>query len=313
MQLHKDITKLPSLTKAVLTIGSFDGVHLGHKTILQQLTEAAKAIDGTSVVISFFPHPKLFLGQNNDKPIALLNTIDEKATLMEKSGVDHLVLVPFTAEFASMEAEAYISDFLVKFFHPHIVIIGHDHRFGKNRSGDFNLMKSCGIKYGFQVLEIPECVINNIGISSTTIRNKLKSGDVTEANELLGYQYSFTGTVIKGNQIGRTIGFPTANLSIEDDWKLIPCNGVYAVSGLLKEKESFKGMMNIGNRPTFDGKERNIEVHIFEFDKEIYKEKLTINIVQKIRDEIKFTNINELQAQLKTDQSTCLQLLNHLS
>jgi riboflavin kinase/FMN adenylyltransferase len=313
MQLHKDITKLPSLTKAVLTIGSFDGVHLGHNTILHQLTEAAKAIDGTSVVISFFPHPKLFLGQNNDKPIALLNTIDEKVTLMEKSGVDHLVLVPFTAEFASMEAEAYISDFLVKFFHPHIVIIGHDHRFGKNRSGDFNLMKSCGIKYGFQVLEIPEYVINNIGISSTTIRNKLKSGDVTEANELLGYQYSFTGTVIKGNQMGRTIGFPTANLSIEDDWKLIPCNGVYAVSGLLKEKESFKGMMNIGNRPTFDGKERNIEVHIFEFDKEIYNEKLTVNIVQKIRDEIKFTNINELQAQLKTDQSTCLQLLNHLS
>jgi riboflavin kinase/FMN adenylyltransferase len=313
MQLHKDITKLPSLTKAVLTIGSFDGVHLGHKTILQQLTEAAKAIDGTSVVISFFPHPKLFLGQNNDKPIALLNTIDEKATLMEKSGVDHLVLVPFTAEFASMEAEAYISDFLVKFFHPHIVIIGHDHRFGKNRSGDFNLMKSCGIKYGFQVLEIPEYVINNIGISSTTIRNKLKSGDVTEANELLGYQYSFTGTVIKGNQIGRTIGFPTANLSIEDDWKLIPCNGVYAVSGLLKEKESFKGMMNIGNRPTFDGKERNIEVHIFEFHKEIYKEKLTIDIVKKIRDEIKFTNIDELQAQLNTDKSTCLQLLNHLS
>jgi riboflavin kinase/FMN adenylyltransferase len=308
MQLHKDITNLPSFTKAVLTIGSFDGVHLGHKTILQQLTEAAKAIEGTSVVISFFPHPKLFLGQNNDKPIALLNTISEKAALMEKSGVDHLVLVPFTADFASMEAEAYISDFLVRFFHPHTVIIGHDHRFGKNRSGDFQLMKSCGNKYGFQVLEIPEYVINNIGISSTTIRKKLNSGDIAEANELLGYQYSFTGTVIKGNQMGRTIGFPTANLLIEDDWKLIPCNGVYAVSGLIKGKERFLGMMNIGTRPTFDGKERSIEVHIFEFDKEIYQEEMTVNIVHKIRDEIKFTNINELQAQLNTDKSTCLQL-----
>lgn len=311
MQLHKDISNLPSFNKAVLTIGSFDGVHLGHQTILQQLTGAAKAIGGTSVVISFFPHPKLFLEQNHEKPITLLNTIAEKAELMEQSGVDHLVLVPFTADFAAMEAEAYISEFLLKLFHPHTIIIGHDHRFGKNRNGDFMLMKCCGDKHGFQVLEIPEYIINNIGISSTTIRKKLTSGDVKGANELLGYPYSFTGTVIKGNQIGRTIGFPTANLSVEDDWKLIPSNGVYAVSGLISNKESFTGMMNIGTRPTFEGTERSIEVHIFEFNKEIYQEGMTVNILQKIREEIKFSSVDELQVQLHADKTTCLELLHH--
>ena len=310
MQLHKDISKLPTFINAVLTIGSFDGVHLGHQTILSQLVGDAKAIGGSSIVISFFPHPKMFLGTDHTKPIQLLNTIAEKAELMEKSGVDHLVIVPFTADFASMDPEDYISNFLVRYFHPNTIIIGHDHRFGKNRSGGFELMKSCGDKYGFQVMEIPEYILNDITINSTSIRRKLESGDITEANQLLGYCYSLTGTIIKGNQIGRTIGFPTANLSVKDDWKLIPCNGVYAVKVLINENEHFQGMMNIGIRPTFEGKERNIEVHVFDFDKEIYQEKMTVYLIQKIRDEIKFANINELQEQINTDKSTCLQLFN---
>jgi riboflavin kinase/FMN adenylyltransferase len=310
MQLHKDITKLPSFQKAVITIGSFDGVHLGHQTILKQLVDTAKNIGGSSIVITFFPHPKIFLGTHPTTPIKLLNTIEEKAVLLEKYGIDHLVLVPFNAEFAAMEAENYISDFLVRRFNPNTIIIGHDHRFGKERTGDFELMKKCSSKYGFDVIEIPEYILSDIAISSTSIREKINQGDLPEANSLLGYEYSLTGIITKGNQIGRTIGFPTANLSVLDNLKLIPCDGVYAVNVSLCGNENLKGMMNIGIRPTLDGKERSIEIHLFDFNKEIYNEALTVRIIQKIRDEKKFANLIELQDQLNSDQTTCLQILN---
>jgi len=299
MNVYNNITELPAFKKAVITIGTFDGLHDGHRKIISQLKEVAQSINGTTVVITFFPHPRHVLS-NTENKVFILNTLEEKIALLQAEGIENLVIVPFTNEFSSMDAEAYISDFLVNSFHPHTIIIGYDHRFGKNRTGNFELLKKGEKKYGYEVVEITAQQLNDIAISSTKIRQKLSEGDVTAANSLLGYAYFFSGKVVKGDQLGRTIGFPTANLEIAEQEKLIPGNGVYAVDVMIKDIK-LKGMMNIGFRPTVGGIVRKIEVNIFDFNEDIYDQNITVFLKTKLRDERKFNGLDELKIQLGND------------
>ena len=310
MNIYQHLENLPVFNKAVVTIGTFDGVHKGHAKIIQQLKKEAKTVGGTSVLISFYPHPKQVLFPKKN-PLFILNTQEEKIELLKKLGIDNLVIVPFTESFANQSAMEYIENFLVKHFHPYAIIIGYDHRFGKNRSGDFHLLEAEAEKFNFIVKEIPEKLLEDVIISSTKIRDALFDGDLATANAYLGYPYFFSGTVVKGNQMGRTIGFATANIAVEDEYKLIPANGVYAVT-VQYDSQLYKGMMNIGVRPTINGSDRVTEVHIFDFDKEIYGEKLRINMYAPIRNEIKFSGLEALKGQLKKDKETALSLLKEV-
>lgn len=299
MNVYNNISELPEFNKAVITIGTFDGLHDGHRKIISQLKEVAKSINGTTVVITFFPHPRHVLS-NTENKVFILNTLEEKIALLRTEGIENLVIVPFTNEFSSMDAEAYISNFLVNSFHPHTIIIGYDHRFGKNRTGNFELLKEGEKKYGYEVVEITAQQLNDIAISSTKIRQKLSEGDIIAANSLLGYAYFFSGKVVQGDQLGRTIGFPTANLEIAEQEKLIPGNGVYAVDVLIKDIKR-KGMMNIGFRPTVGGIIRKIEVNIFDFNEDIYDQNITVFLKTKLRDEREFNGLEELKIQLGKD------------
>ncbi len=300
MNVYTDIKSLPVFTKAVITTGSFDGVHVGHEKIISQLISEADRIGGTPVLITFYPHPKQIV-QIKDKPIFVLNTPEEKYELLQKMGIENIVVVPFDKEFSQLTAREYIEDFLVKNFNPSLIVVGYDHRFGNNREGNFDLLKEKGTKNNYEVIEIPEHILKDITISSTKIRNSLVTGDINTAALYLGYQYFFTGKVIEGNKLGRTIGYPTANLLIENENKLIPADGVYAVDIILNDS-ILKGMMNIGMRPTVDGKKRTIEVNIFNFNEDIYGEYLKITIKNHLRNEVKFNGLDELKAQLAKDK-----------
>jgi riboflavin kinase/FMN adenylyltransferase len=305
MNIYKDINSLPVFKKAVITTGSFDGVHLGHAQIISQLINEAKRINGTPVLITFYPHPKQIV-QIKDKPLFVLNTPEEKYELLQKMGIENIVVVPFDKEFSELTAKKYMDDFLVKKFKPSLIVVGYDHRFGNNREGDFNLLKSGGIHNNYQVIEIPEHILKDITISSTKIRTALLSGQTATAAAYLGYNYFFSGIVIEGNKLGRTIGYPTANLKIENENKLIPGDGVYAVD-IAINKKFYKGMMNIGNRPTVDGKKRTIEVNIFNFDQDIYGETLTITLKKYLRSEVKFNGLNALKKQLAMDKIAAME------
>ena len=302
MQVHKDLTHLPHFNNAVVTIGTFDGVHLGHQQIIKQLTETAHRVNGETVIITFDPHPRSVIGVYGGT-VSLLNTFEEKVTLLEKAGVDHLVVVPFTKEFANKTAEEYCREFIYQNFKPHTIIIGYDHRFGKNRKGDYHLLEEIGLELGFDVKEIDEKVLNEVTISSTGIRNALSGNDINTANDFLGYTYFFEGEVVKGNQLGRTIGYPTANIKLGVEEKLIPADGVYAVSLYIKPNlnERLFGMMNIGVRPTFDGKKRLIDVNIFDFNANIYGKILQIHVHAFLRNEVKFSGLDALITQLEGD------------
>jgi len=309
MIVHKNIQQLPTFRNAVITIGTFDGVHTGHQQILQLMKTEAAAANGETVIITFHPHPRKIVASEK-APIFLLNTLEEKIELLEKAGINHLVVVPFTEKFANQTAEEYINDFLVKTFHPHSIIIGYDHHFGKGRKGNYQLLEAKGIELNYQVKEIPVHVLEEVSISSTKIRNALLQGDVATANACLGYSYFFSGKVIEGNKLGRTIGYPTANLQIQDEDKLVPGNGVYAVevniqSSILNIK--YFGMMNIGVRPTIDGTKRLIEVNIFDFDKSIYNETLTVTVRKHLRSEKKFNDLEELKEQLAKDKNDSIE------
>ena len=311
MQVYRDIEHLPPFRNAILTIGTFDGVHIGHCQILHQMLEEARFVNGTPVVITFFPHPKQVV-RKNDKPVNVLNTPEEKYALLHSKGIEHIVVVPFDTRFAEQLPSVYIEEFLVKKFHPHTIIIGYDHRFGKNREGDYHLLENAAIQMGFTVKEIPEHILENVIISSTKIRDALKTGNIAMANEFLGYAYFFTGTVIHGNELGRTIGFPTANIVIDDKDKLEPGNGVYAVKVKVEGLEhSYNGMLNIGVRPTVDGINTVIEVNIFEFDEDIYDRKITVTLFQRIRSEIKFNGLEALKEQLVKDRLAALAALEN--
>ena len=306
MKVYTDIHSLPVFTRAVITTGSFDGVHSGHAKIISQLIKEAEAINGIPVIITFYPHPKQIV-QIKDKPLFVLNTPEEKYELLQKLGVKNIVVVPFDKSFSELSAQDYIEKFLVLKFHPSVIVVGYDHRFGNNREGNFDLLKSAEQTLNFEVKEIPEYILKDITISSTKIRNALKIGDITTASAYLGYDYFFSGKVIQGNKLGRTNGYPTANLLIENENKLIPADGVYAVDVEL-ENRYLKGMMNIGMRPTVDGKKRTIEVNIFNFTEDIYDQYLKITLKKQLRSEIKFNGLGELKAQLAKDKEAAMGL-----
>jgi riboflavin kinase/FMN adenylyltransferase len=304
MKIYNNISTLPSIQNAVITIGTFDGVHQGHQKVIEQLLVEAKKIRGSAVVITFYPHPRQVIASHLS-PILHLNTLEEKANLLESMGIEHLVVIPFDKTFSEQSANSYIKDFLVETFHPKKIVIGYDHKFGKDRQGDFELLKNKASTYHYEVVEIPAHILSDITISSTKIRNKIMEGKVEEANELLGYNYFFSGLVTHGKKIGRTIGFPTANIEVSNGEKLIPGEGVYVVSvDIAGHEKRYKGMMNIGTRPTFDGTEKKIEVNVFDFDEEIYDQNIIVFCEKKIRDEIKFTNVENLILQLQSDKLT---------
>jgi riboflavin kinase/FMN adenylyltransferase len=325
MQVHRDISNLPFFKNAVITIGTFDGVHTGHLQIINQLKKEAEQVDGETVIITFDPHPRMIISKTDlsKDAIKLLNTLPEKIELLQKQNIDHLVIVPFTLEFSEQSAEEYIKDFLVEKFHPHSLIIGYDHRFGKNRQGDYKLLEAYQSTFNFKVKEIPEHVLHHIIISSTRIRHALEEKDINTANEYLGYTYFFEGKVIEGDKLGRTLGYPTANIEVTDKNKLIPANGVYAVEVSVYNLNNgnniehhtsyiphFKGMMNIGVQPTVGGTKKVIEVNIFDFDTSIYNQTIRVYVNYFLRDEIKFNGLDALKEQLSTDKINALKLLN---
>ena len=311
MNVHYDIQQLPAFQNAVITIGTFDGLHNGHRKIIDLMQSEAARVNGETVIITFDPHPRQIVAKEKS-PIFLINTLEEKIGLLQNANIDHLVVIPFTAEFAKQTAEAYISDFLVNTFHPHTIIIGYDHRFGKDRMGDYKLMEAKAAAYNYIVKEIPVYMLQDAAISSTKIREAILQGDIDTARNYLGYDYFFSGKVIAGNKLGRTIGYPTANLQIEDKNKLVPGNGVYAVT--IKNEElkinNLGGMMNIGVRPTVDGTTRVMEVNIFNFDQDIYGETLTITLKKYLRSEVKFNGLGALKTQLAKDKEAALIALN---
>lgn len=321
MQVHRDLSLLPRFHNAVITIGTFDGVHAGHRKIIAQLKQEATEIDGETVIITFHPHPRKVV-REGQSPVAILTTLDEKIELLEALFIDHLVIIPFDEIFAAQTADEYIRDFLYKRFQPHTIIIGYDHKFGKGRSGDFYLLKDWGKKLGFIVKEISEEILNEIIISSTKIRTALLTNKLSVANEFLTYPYFFEGIVVKGKQLGRTIGYPTANIEVDNKEKLIPGNGIYAVeiSGLPNEKRElmnpqalprhFQGMMSVGLNPTVNGTVRTIEVNIFDFDEDIYAKIMRIYFKHYLRSEEKFSSLDALKEQLAKDKQNTLTALN---
>ncbi|OSZ77765.1 riboflavin biosynthesis protein RibF [Chitinophagaceae bacterium IBVUCB2] len=309
MQVHYNIDELPVFKNAVITIGTFDGVHMGHRQVLDRLRTEALANDGETVVITFHPHPRKVVS-STILGIRLINTLDEKIELLRDLGIDHLVIVPFTDAFANQPAEEYIKNFLVDKFHPHIIIIGYDHRFGRDRSGDYRLLEKKAVEYNYQLKEIPKHILENISISSTNIREAILHNDIATADKLLGYEFFFSGTVIHGDKLGRKLGYPTANLKIEDEEKITPGNGIYAVYAQPEgSTERLKAMMSIGFRPTVDGKKRVIEVNIFDFDKEIYNQKLKVFVKKYLREEVKFDGLEALIKQIDQDKIDSLLVL----
>ncbi len=311
MQVHKDISNLPVFKNAAITIGTFDGVHKGHSIIIRQLITEARELHGESIIITFHPHPRKVVGLRQ-ADIRLLNTEHEKIELLATEGIDHLVIVPFTDVFSQQTAVEYVEQFLVKYFQPKCIIIGYDHRFGHNREGNYHLLESLQEKFGYELIEIPERLLNDITISSTIIRNSIINSQVEIANDFLGYPYFFEATVVEGNKLGRTIGYPTANLRMNDSDKLLPGNGVYAVRIRLTDiphAHWHNGMMNIGVRPTLNGTTLTVEVNIFNFDEDIYHRTVRVEVIYHLRGEQKFAGLDALKMQLGLDKLAAMEKL----
>lgn len=292
--------------QTAVTIGTFDGVHIGHSRILERLINSAKSAGLKSTVLTFFPHPRMVL--QKDTEIKLLNTLEEKTAIMEKLGLDYLIVHPFTKEFSRLSATEFVRDILVNSLKTKRIIIGYDHRFGRNRNANIQDLVSFGNTLDFEVEEIPAQEIDDVSVSSTKIRHALLEGDITTANNYLNYKYMLTGTIVKGKGLGKQFGFPTANLQIAETYKLIPKNGVYVVQSNL-DGHDYYGMMNIGYNPTVSGKNKSIEVNFFEFEGNLYDKKIQVNLLHRIRDEHKFDSVQELQNQLKKDKETSLTLI----
>jgi riboflavin kinase/FMN adenylyltransferase len=289
--------------KTIVTLGTFDGVHIGHQKIVEKLIQNAKEHNCESLILTFFPHPRMVLHEGSD--IKLLNTIDERSVLLDKLGLDNLIIHPFDKEFSKLSAEEFVKTILVDSFNIQKIIIGHDHRFGRNRTANIDDLILYGEKFGFEVEQISAQEINEVSISSTKIRNAILDGNMLLANEYLGYAYGLSGIVSKGKQLGRTIGFPTANIIIAEEYKLIPKNGVYIVKSILNQITVF-GIMNIGVNPTVNGKNLSIEVHFLDFDADLYDEKIAISVLDRIRDEQKFESVALLKLQLEKDKNTAI-------
>lgn len=304
MKIYHNIDEFTPLKNAVVTIGTFDGVHVGHRKIIARVKELAESTGGETVLLTFFPHPRMIL-HPEDESIKLINTIPEKAELLELLGVDHLIITPFSRDFSNQSAEGYIRDVLVNRIGTKKIVIGYDHRFGKDRQGSLADLQRLGPVYGFEVVEIPEQDIDEVAISSTRVRTALLNAEIDLANACLGYPFFITGTVIRGDQIGRQIGYPTANIVIQERYKLIPGDGIFAVK-VIAENSEYKGMAYIGTRPTINGLTRNIEVNIFDFDKDIYNQNIRMVFHYFVRGDIKFNNLIELKAQLAKDREDVL-------
>ena len=308
MNVYTDLNNLPKFKNAAITIGSFDGVHHGHQRIIERVNQLAHQNDGESILITFHPHPRQVI-YPKDKSLKLLTTIKEKTALMERFGIDNLVIVPFTVEFSQQSPDEYIEKFLVQKFSPKFIVIGYDHRFGLNRQGDVNFLKWYGPKNDYEVVEIEPQEVDDIAVSSTKIRTALENGNVQSANALLNHNFTLSGNVEQGQRIGHTIGFPTANLAIQDSYKLVPPNGIYAAY-VFHNNEKHRAMLYIGNRPTLpDLPERTIEVNIFNFNKDIYGQHLKVELVEYIREDAKLDGLDALKNQLAVDKQKVLSVL----
>ena len=309
MKLFHSINDFRTTKKTILTLGTFDGVHIGHKKILERITQNTENGKYESLVLTFFPHPRMVLQEKSE--IKLLNTISEKTKLLEQTGIENLVIHPFNESFSRLTAEEFVHTILVDQFHIHKIIIGHDHRFGRNRTANIDDLIAFGKEYGFEVEQISAQEIQDVSVSSTKIRKALDEGNIALANDYLGYSYFLTGEVVKGKQLGRTIGFPTANINIEEEYKKIPKNGVYIVRTFINEKEVF-GMMNIGFNPTVNGEKKTIEVNLFDFDSDIYGHKIEVSLLEYLREEQKFGSVELLKEQLNQDKKTALAFIDRL-
>lgn len=300
MAIYNSTDRLPVFNKAVITIGTFDGVHMGHRTILEEVVKHASEIGGESILITFEPHPRKLLFP--DKPIEIITPLKDKLDLITEIGIQHIVVVPFTHEFAALSATEYVKQFLVEKFHPASIVIGYDHHFGNDRKGNIELLNELKGEFGFEVVEIDAQLIENAAVSSTKIRNAVKSGDVRFASEMLNRDYSIKGIVVEGAKLGNTIGYPTANIKPLDAEQIVPENGVYAVRVNINDT-TYNGMLNIGIKPTIsDTNTRSIEVNIFDFSENIYNKEIEVSFAARIRDEQKFENIEALKQQLANDK-----------
>ncbi len=293
--------------KSIVTIGTFDGVHVGHQKIMEQLVATAQENNANSVLLTFFPHPRMVLQKDNS--LKLINTIPEKIEILEKTGLDYLIIHPFDKDFSRLTAFDFVRTILVNHLNTAELVIGYDHRFGKNREGNFEQLQEYGHMYDFKVTEIPAQDINQISVSSTKIRNAILNAEIEKANEYLGYSFSLEGTVVSGEKLGNTIGYPTANIDLLESYKLIPKTGAYLIRSFLNGKTVY-GMMNIGNRPTVNGVKETIEVHFFDLNKDLYGRQLTIELLTFLRDEQKFSSIEELKKQLFLDKEKSLELIS---
>lgn len=322
MKIYHQLSDFKKLNNAVVTIGTFDGVHYGHQKIIKRLCELAKSSGGESVILTFFPHPRMIIDPEN-QDLKLINTIKEKAEILADLGVDHLIITPFTRDFSNLNATDYIKNILIDTIGTKQIIVGYDHRFGKDRKGGMAELVDFSKIYHYNIEEIPEQDINDVAVSSTKIRQALLNGDVSLAANYLGYHFSINGPVIKGDKIGRTIGFPTANIFVEETYKLIPSDGIYAVTvemsaelGVISSESQlqahnsppviYKGMAYIGQRPTINGMTRNIEVNIFDFNREIYGQTIKMNFLKFLRHDVKFTGLETLTQQLHQDKKDTL-------
>ncbi len=303
MVIKRNLEEIEQPDFSVVTIGTFDGVHLGHQKIIKRLVESARANDFKSTILTFFPHPRMVLQQDNN--LKLINTIEEKIDILQKSGLDQLVIHPFTIEFSRLSAQEYVKEVLVAKLNVKKVIIGYDHRFGRNRTATIKELREFSETYNFEVEEITAKEIDEVSISSTKIRKALVAGNITKANMYLGYEFMLTGTITKGKGLGRQIEFPTANLYIEEQYKLVPKNGVYTVKSFIHNKTVY-GMMNIGINPTVGGTEKSIEVHFFDFNEDLYGKKIQLNLLKRQRDEKRFDSVEALKEQLFKDKKTAL-------
>jgi len=309
LKLFHSLSEYKAAKKSIVTIGTFDGVHIGHKLILEKLIQNAKERDCESVVLTFFPHPRMVLQESSD--VKLINTIEEKSELIGNIGIENLIIHPFDQKFSRLTAEEFVKSILVDLLNIKKIIIGYDHRFGRNRTANIDDLIVYGKQYDFEVEQISAQEINDNAVSSTKIRNAILEGNISLANKYLGYNYTFSGEVVKGKQLGRTIGFPTANIQIKESYKLIPKNGVYIVKSNYDGNTIF-GMMNIGNRPTVNGENQTIEVNFFDFDTDIYNKIISIEILDFIRDEQKFDSLDSLKSQLNKDQQTSLSYISKI-
>ena len=307
MKITHGFSNFITTKRTIITIGTFDGVHIGHQKVIGQLLNSSKKEKEVSLLLTFFPHPKMILQKNSD--IKLINTIEEKSELLDKLGLDNLIIQPFNHEFSRLSAFEFVRDVLVNQLNISKLIIGYDHRFGKNREGSFEQLQEYGELFGFKVEEISVQSLNDISISSTKIRKALDKGNINIANNYLGYNFTLSGEVVKGNNLGSTIGFPTANISIKEDYKLIPKNGVYVVKSII-DTILYYGMMNIGNRPTVDGKHQTIEVNFFNLDDNLYGKNIKVELLHFLRDEQKFDSIDDLKTQLHQDKKDAKKIIS---